>query len=318
MRGPARVAAALLLLLALAAAAAALSLRARAGDPALRARLLASAARVLGREPELGAVELALLPPRLVLHGLRLPAAAPEDALVAEAERAELPLAPWPLALGRLVPAGLVLHGGRAQLAHAEASPPASLALEAIELRARPRAGGVIELELSARVAAGGGVALRGSIVPDSALAGELTLDRVAVGGALPYLGALRALAGTVSGTLRASGPVSHPALVAELALDAGELVLPELRVVGAIGLRAELDGWPPRAAGRFEIDASGAELAWGEAYRKPVGTFAAAEGRLVPQPGAHYVVADLHVRLREFRAQTSPRAHPAAAELAR
>jgi hypothetical protein len=117
---------------------------------------------------------------------------------------------------------------------------------------------------------------------------------------AASYLDADARLAGTVSGTLALAGPARRPHRVtARLSLKDGDVALDEIALRGPLRVEADLEGEPGAPSGRFDVDASDAELVVGGAFRKPPGTAATVTGRLVSGPDGLLGVDDvkLHVR---------------------
>jgi hypothetical protein len=187
-------------------------------------------------------------------------------------------------------------------------SPPVRWSLRLVRgsLRAE-RPGQPLRLVAQLAFADGGGLELSGARVADlldlEVRMAELDLARVQ-----PYLDDAVSLAGRVSGELRVTrvgGQLAALSLEAEAA-DA-RLRLGEARVAGPVRLRAQLAAGAAGLAGSFGVDAVGAALDFGGAYRKPAGEPARLEGRIALGPDARLRIDELELRIGRG-AQSSPR----------
>ncbi len=170
-----------------------------------------------------------------------------------------------------------------------------------------------VDLEASASLASGGSLRALGT----SSLTGELdlglALDALALASLGPYVEGVDSLAGVVSGKLRVAGPAADPERAsAELDFERLDLRRGELRVAGPLRFRAELASPLRAASGDFSADAGGAEIEFGESFRKPAGTAARVSGRIASGPGGALAVEDLVLALRNLElrgrvAQLSP-----------
>jgi len=164
-----------------------------------------------------------------------------------------------------------------------------------------------IAFEAKAALASGGGLQLRGTATLGGELDAELELDGVDLAPLRPYLKQAGELAGDLSGTLRASGPAAEPSAIgAELSLRDGRVALGEVALRGPLSLKADLTGGLGAPQGPFEVDASEAELRYGEAFHKPAGRAATLQGRLVTRPDGSLGVDGAALGLHDLRAQLS------------
>jgi len=170
-----------------------------------------------------------------------------------------------------------------------------------------------IDLEASASLASGGDFRIDGSSTQGGDLDLGMTLDALALAPLAPYLEGFDSLAGSVSGKLHVAGPARDPARAsAELDFARLDLRHGDLRVAGPLGLRAELASPLGAASGEFSADAGDAEIAFGESFRKPVGTAARISGRIASAASGALAVEDLVIALRNLElrgrvAQLSP-----------
>src|SRR5690606_2596957 len=105
----------------------------------------------------------------------------------------------------------------------------------------------------------------QGAVGADGALALTLRLERIPAELFAPYLGDGARLAGGVGGTLALRGPARAPdAAELDVRIDDAAFDVGEAAIRGPVSLQAELRGELARPAGRFTIDATGAELVYG------------------------------------------------------
>jgi len=223
----------------------------------------------------------------------------------------------------------LRVAGSRAVFEDRSVAPPASIEVVDLAGRARGAAiGAPIAVDVSGRLAGGGTLRAEGQLGP---LDLELTLDGVALAPFAPWLGKnLRLGAGSVSGTLRARGPLRFEGVVlrapeqldTELHLADADLRVGEVGVRGPVDARAELRvpgdvaAAPDRPAGAagvqggyagtFSIDATAAELVYGGAFRKPPGAPATADGKLASQPDGKLGVESVKLSIKRMGGQGS------------
>jgi AsmA protein len=178
-------------------------------------------------------------------------------------------------------------------------SPPVVWELRNLSAQARAESlDAPIPFDFSAELASGGKLRGEGTLTLAGQLDARLELDGVALAPARSYVEADR-LGGALSGSVKASGAAEAARVSAQLELADGDLALDEIALRGGMSLRADLENLPASPSGSFEIDATAAELVYGEAFRKPPGTQATVSGRLVPQQegGVGLDEVRLHVR---------------------
>jgi len=192
--------------------------------------------------------------------------------------------------------------------------PPVTVTVDGIALRARADGeDDPIRFELEATPSAGGSLSATGTAGLRGDVEADVALDGVAVSPLSGYLGPEGSLAGRVSGTVglrfRNAAPES---IEASLELADGALALEGVSVDGPLALSTRLEAGEAGLGGRFEVDATRASLVYQDAFRKPPGTAAKLEGRLVPRNDGTLAVHELRVRIRNFEAQgrldTAPR----------
>jgi hypothetical protein len=183
-----------------------------------------------------------------------------------------------------------------------------------LDLRARGESlDSAIGLEASAALASGGSLFVEGSAWLDGRIDLEAKLDRVVLGPAQAYLERGQQLEGALSGTVKVKGPAASPeAITADLSLVDGLVDIAGVLLRGRLTVQAHSEGELGKGSGRFEIDASDADLAYGEAFQKPRGKPAKLSGRLIPSEGEGLALDEVRIRLRNLdasgRIRTAPR----------
>jgi hypothetical protein len=178
-----------------------------------------------------------------------------------------------------------------------------------VELRARGSTlDGPIDVALSGELASGGHVGVEGKVRLDGEVDLAVKLDDLALVRASPYLaeylGPKGGLAGTLVARVVAKGPVASPTrLEADVRLADGRVETGDVRLLGGATLRADLEGGLEAASGTFELDATDAELVYGESFHKPRGMPAKLAGRLVPGKDGQLAIEDLRVRAANLEA---------------
>jgi hypothetical protein len=113
-----------------------------------------------------------------------------------------------------------------------------------------------------------------------------------------------------VSGEVELEGPARSPhRIAARLTVRDADLQLGEIALLGPLRLEADLEDGSEAPSGRFDIDATDAELAYGGAFRKPAGTAATVSGRIVSGPDGVLGFDDLKLRVRDLDATAERRA---------
>ncbi|MFI5216740.1 MAG: AsmA-like C-terminal region-containing protein [Candidatus Limnocylindria bacterium] len=233
----------------------------------------------------------------LELPGLRAPEAAGAGDAAPATDSAD---EPPPLAVRRLA-----LRRSTLILEDAAVEPPVTWELR--ELRAKLRGdslGEPLDVDASFELASGGRVKAEGTVTLAGEVDLDLALEEVALAPVASYLEGGASVAGLVSGSLELEGPLRSPSrVVAKLAFRDADLRLDEIALRGPLRLEADLTRASGAPSGRFEIDATGAELVYGGAFRKPPGTSATVSGRIVSGPGGTLGFDDLKLRVRDLDA---------------
>lgn len=236
--------------------------------------------------------------------GAPVPGAAPRARGGAEAGRegAGRARAGFDLAVRRLDVAATTLT-----LEDRTVDPPVTLRLSDLEARARARGLAALSFSGSARVGEGV-LRIEGAVDGDRDLDARLTLERLSAAGFAPYLGRGARLAGTLDGRLALRGPAPAPdAADLELRVADAAFEVGDAAIRGPVSLSVELRGDLARPAGRFTIDATGAEvLVAGGVVRKPPGAAGTAEGRLRSGPDGRIETEQVRVRLSEIGGEGS------------
>jgi len=167
-----------------------------------------------------------------------------------------------------------------------------------------------IALEVGADLRSGGSLAVTGSLTLDGDADLELSLTKIALSQAAPYVGPGTRLDAALSGEI---GLVTRAAIAekatAHLELDVAEIAVDALRVLGSVALDAELAGDPSGAAGTFQVDAQKAHIGVGDGFTKPDGEILMTQGRFTaPNEGALEVEVD-RLQLKNMKSTASLRA---------
>jgi AsmA-like C-terminal region/Domain of Unknown Function (DUF748) len=226
---------------------------------------------------------------RLVGRDLPVPERAAEPAPAAKEEPSE--------------DGGFSLAVQRLRLAHSALrvddrtrAPAPSLELQGVEGGVRASAPDApVEVELRASVASGGSLELRGEGRLGGPFEGDLELRRLELAPFAPYAEGAT-LEARADGKIHATGEGGRPERVElDLRFEAGRLAAGDLSAEGPLTLHAELGGRDLReATGPIRLDATEAVLALGGAFRKPAGTDAVLDARLLRARGAGGATAAL------------------------
>jgi autotransporter translocation and assembly factor TamB len=159
-------------------------------------------------------------------------------------------------------------------------------------------------VEIEVEMAGGGRLSGRGSASLEARIDLEFELDAFPVDPVAPYLGDAAQLAGTLSGKVSARGDAADPdPLGFDLVLSDGDVRFDELTLIGRVAIRGEIHGGLEAPTGRFEADATQAELRFGEVYAKPPGWPKTIQGRLVTRPDGRFDIEELKVEVRNVEA---------------
>jgi hypothetical protein len=249
-------------------------------------------------------------------EGLELPVPPGGEAEGAKPPAAKEPSAGEPAPSGEGSPVAIALRevalrDARVVLEDRAVDPAVTWVLQDIEVTARGESlDAPIDLDASVVLASGGGVKAHGT----ATLAGELDLtielSDLALAPARPYLGEGSVLEGLLRGTVSVRGPAANPELVAvDLALADALLTLDDITLRGPVAMRADVGTAATLPTGRFELDASDAELRYGEVFTKPPGTRASVSGRIVSADDGTLGVEDVKLAIKNMDATAKLRA---------
>jgi hypothetical protein len=184
-------------------------------------------------------------------------------------------------------------------------SPPVTWELSDVGVRLRGHAPDEpFDVEVKVEMAGGGRLSGQGSVGRDGQIDLGLELDAFPVDLVGHYLGDTAQLAGTLSGKLTARGDAADPdPLGFDLVLSDGDVRFDDLVLIGRAAIQGEISGGLRAPIGRFEADATQAELRFGEVFAKPPGRPATIKGRLVTKPDGRLGVDDLQVKVENVEA---------------
>jgi hypothetical protein len=270
-----------------------------ADEAALRVALLPLLARTL--------VVDSLEVVRPSLHIVRNPDATspPEKAASAKGETATPPASD---SSGfKLAVRHLSLRDGTVVLVDRGVAPATTWTLEDIQAEAAGSSlSAPIDFSSSCRLASGGALHAKGTSTTSGDVDVQVTLEDVDLAAAKPYAGkSATTLAGSLGGAVHVQGPVTGRAAVdANLALKNTDVAASSIAVHGPLTLHAQLSGELAGLSGRFDVDATSAELVYQGGFTKPVGTPATLSGQLVRDAKGALGVDDLHVKVKNLNTQ--------------
>lgn len=250
---------------------------------------------------------------RRTARGIELPRPPPPRGPVPEREEAAPTSEPSPESDGPAVDLavrGFSLRGARVVFEDRTVTPPLELELRDVNVSARVDSlDAPIGFDASARISAGGALSASGTASLDGSLDCTLTLDAVDLSPARSYLGDGLEVAGAVSGKVTARGPVASPtSLRVELSLPDASVKLDEIAMQGPLTLVADLEGDLQTPNGRFELDATDAELRYGGAFDKQPGKPATVTGRIVTGSDGQTGLDDVELQIGNARARSQVR----------
>lgn len=168
---------------------------------------------------------------------------------------------------------------------------------------------GPIEVEARGQ-AEGGTFALRATGSLAGAFEFSADLDRVGIDRASPYLDGAGTVAGRVSGRLGGALGDS-PRIDADVKLLEAVVQTPDAALRGDVALRMDHKGGLVKGSGSFSLDATQAEVRYGEAFAKPRGKALTASGRLVPDGKGGLAAEGVALRLDNLAGTAAFRATP-------
>jgi uncharacterized protein involved in outer membrane biogenesis len=207
----------------------------------------------------------------------------------------------------RLAVRHLALRDGTVVLEDHGVTPPVTWILEDIQAEAAGTSlSAPIDFSLSGRLGSGGLLRAKGTSTTSGIVDVHATLEDVDLAAAKPYAGkSATALAGSLGGTVHVQGSATAPGAVdADLKVSNADVVAASITVHGPLTLHAQLKGEPTNLSGKFNVDATAAELVYQGGFTKPIGTPATLSGQLVRDPQGVLGVDDLHVKVKNLNAQ--------------
>lgn len=205
---------------------------------------------------------------------------------------------------------GFELRDGAVVLEDRSISPPVIWKARNLRLRARGTSPHEpVAWDLSLDLESGGRLAAVGTVTLAGEVGVEFTLDAVAVAPAQVYLTPGSELSGALSGTVVARGPAAAPASAQiDVALDDGRFQLEDMTLRGRVDIKADVRGGLASPRGTFDIDATDAEILYGEMFEKPPGDAATVTGTIVTESDGTPGVDDVRLKIRNFKANARVR----------
>jgi hypothetical protein len=161
-----------------------------------------------------------------------------------------------------------------------------------------------IDLDASFVLGSGGSVEAHGTATLAGDLDVTIDLSDLALAPARPYLGEGAVVEGSLGGTVSVKGPAANPDLVAiDLSLADALFTLDDITLRGPVAMRADVGSAATLPKGRFELDASDAELRYGEVFTKPPGTRASVSGRIVSAADGTLGIEDVELAIKNLDA---------------
>ncbi len=207
----------------------------------------------------------------------------------------------------RLAVRHFALRDGTVVLVDHGVAPPVTWTIEDIRAEATGTSlAAPIDFTLSGRLGSGGVLRAQGTTTTSGNVDLQATLEAIDLAAAKPYAGkAATALAGKLGGTVHIKGSATATAAVdADLKVSNADVVAASMALHGPLTLHASLAGEPANLSGKFDVDATAAELVYQGGFTKPVGTPATVSGELVHDAQGALGVDDLHLKLKNLDAQ--------------
>jgi len=199
--------------------------------------------------------------------------------------------------------AGFALHEGTVVLEDRSVSPAQTWELRDVELHARAESlDRPVGFDLVAELGGGGRVSASGSVSLAGSVQAEAELQAVELSPVRPYVGG--DLAGAFSGTVAVSGPVANPALLQlDGVVEGGRMRLDDAVLAGRLSVSAEVRQLRAAPSGRFDIDATAAQIRYGDVVAKQPGAAATVSGKIVSASDGTIGLDDVVLRIRDFHA---------------
>ncbi len=129
-----------------------------------------------------------------------------------------------------------------------------------------------------------GSIAGKGRVASSGDIDASLDLAAIDLAPFSAYLGRGQKLAGIARGDFVIAGkPSEIEKIKLDLSVEKSAFQFDDVSLIGVLKVQTDLAGLPPKGSGTFAVDATKAEVLYGNTFRKPSGTDAKIEGRLVP-----------------------------------
>ncbi|HTF34571.1 MAG TPA: AsmA-like C-terminal region-containing protein [Myxococcota bacterium] len=207
----------------------------------------------------------------------------------------------------RLAVRHFTLHNGTVVLEDHGVAPTVTWTLADIQAEATGTSvAAPIDFSLSGRLDSGGLLRAKGTSTTSGTVDLHATLEAVELAAAKPYAGkTATSLAGRLEGTVHVQGSATAQGSVdADLKVTNADAVVASIAVHGPLALHAQLRGEPANLSGKFDVDATAAELVYQGGFTKPVGTPATVSGQLVHDAQGTLGVDDVHLKVKNLDAQ--------------
>lgn len=129
-----------------------------------------------------------------------------------------------------------------------------------------------------------GSIAGKGHVVSSGEIKAEIGLSAIDLAPFSAYLERGQKLAGVARGKLIIAGEKTGiEQIKLDLSIEKSAFQFHDVGLKGVLTVRTDLKGMPPKGEGTVFVDATKAEVSYANSFRKPSGTSAKLEGRLVP-----------------------------------
>jgi uncharacterized protein YhdP len=102
--------------------------------------------------------------------------------------------------------------------------------------------------------------------------------------------------------------PLLSRRLRIDVALEGGRVQLEDMALRGRVDIEADVEGGLASPRGRFDIDATEAEIRYGGMFEKPPGDSATVTGKIVTESDGTPGVDDVRLKIRSFKANARSR----------
>jgi hypothetical protein len=207
-----------------------------------------------------------------------------------------------------LAVAGATLEKVDIVLEDRSVSPAVTWEFRGINARARGiSADEPVELDFEFELASAGKVSGAGYATLAGAVDLDVKFSELALEPWRAYIDSDSALAGRLSGTIAAAGPVANlESIRVDAELSDGHFALDDIEIAGSVKLVADLHGSVTAPRGTFDIDATDAAVRYGGMFTKPPGDAANVQGTLVEGADGSTAIDNVHFKIRNFKGTAS------------